>query len=216
MPTICSLPVSRPGETRLRCQARYGNLRIIGGQAHVALARLHADFNVVMVTDDTGAAPHVVAHAIEHLCWPADQWRFPSVGALLSLRDATMPYPVDLQVANGPTHAKLGGTVQDPLNFAGTDLKLELAGTDMEQAVAVDRHRLSEEPHRPRSKAIWTIPMASSTFATSSDSLDRATCEGTHRGRSRPEASRGDCRCHVPAGRSRRSSAASSAPSPGG
>jgi AsmA family protein len=43
---------------------------------------------------------------------------------LLSLRDATMPYPVDLQVANGPTHVKLVGTVQDPLKFAGTDLKL--------------------------------------------------------------------------------------------
>jgi hypothetical protein len=39
---------------------------------------------------------------------------------LLSLRDATMPYPVDLQVANGPTHDQLVGTVQDPLKFAGT------------------------------------------------------------------------------------------------
>jgi AsmA family protein len=112
--------------------AKLGNLRIIGGQAHVVLARLHADFNVVMVTDDTGAAPHVVAHAIGTYAGQPINGDFVG-GALLSLRDATMPYPVDLQVANGPTHAKLVGTVQDPLNFAGTDLKLELAGTDMEQ-----------------------------------------------------------------------------------
>ena len=85
-----------------------------------------------MVTDDTGAAPHVVAHAIG--TYPGQPINGDFVGgAMLSLRDATMPYPVDLQVANGPTHAKLVGTVQDPLNFAGTDLKLELAGTDMEQ-----------------------------------------------------------------------------------
>ncbi len=112
--------------------AKLGNLRIIGGQAHVVLARLHADFNVVMVTDDTGAAPHVVAHAKGTYAGQPINGDFVG-GALLSLRDATMPYPVDLQVANGPTHAKLVGTVQDPLKFAGTELKLELAGTDMEQ-----------------------------------------------------------------------------------
>ena len=50
-------------------------------------------------------------------------------GTLLSLRDAATPYRVSLKVANGPTRATLLGSVQDPLNFTGTDLKLEIAGT---------------------------------------------------------------------------------------
>jgi uncharacterized protein involved in outer membrane biogenesis len=53
-------------------------------------------------------------------------------GTLLSLRDAAMPYPVDLKLENGPTRASLVGTVENPLSFAGADLKLELAGTNME------------------------------------------------------------------------------------
>ena len=52
-------------------------------------------------------------------------------GALLSLRDAQHPYPVDLKLANGPTHVSLAGTLTDPLTFGGADLKLELAGADM-------------------------------------------------------------------------------------
>ena len=52
-------------------------------------------------------------------------------GALLSLRDANQPYPVDLSVANGPTHVHLVGTVSDPLAFKGTDLQLDFAGPDM-------------------------------------------------------------------------------------
>ena len=52
-------------------------------------------------------------------------------GALLSLRDTANPYPVDLHLANGPTRIALVGTVENPLNFAGTNLKLELTGPNM-------------------------------------------------------------------------------------
>lgn len=52
-------------------------------------------------------------------------------GALLSLRDASKPYPVDLRVANGPTKMSLRGTLTDPLAFKGANLKLELSGPDM-------------------------------------------------------------------------------------
>ncbi|NHN85921.1 AsmA family protein [Acetobacter musti] len=52
-------------------------------------------------------------------------------GALLSLSDAKTPYPVDLSVKNGPTHATLKGTVDDPLAFRGTKLKLHFSGPDM-------------------------------------------------------------------------------------
>ncbi|WP_325684859.1 AsmA family protein [Rhodopila sp.] len=52
-------------------------------------------------------------------------------GALLTLRDATHPYPIDLEVANGPTRIHLAGTVLNPMAFAGADVKLTLSGPDM-------------------------------------------------------------------------------------
>ncbi len=53
-------------------------------------------------------------------------------GALLALRDAAAPYPVDLQLDNGPTRITLKGHIQDPIAFKGADLNLVLAGPDME------------------------------------------------------------------------------------
>ncbi len=47
------------------------------------------------------------------------------------MRDSANPYPIDAHFANGPTKVALQGTVQDPLHFAGTDLKLHLSGPDM-------------------------------------------------------------------------------------
>lgn len=52
-------------------------------------------------------------------------------GGILTLRDAAQPYPVDLRIANGPTRVTLVGTVQNPLSFAGADLKLDLSGPNM-------------------------------------------------------------------------------------
>jgi AsmA family protein len=111
--------------------AKLGSLRIIGGQAHVMLARPRADFQVTIETHDNAATPEVVAEAKGTYARQPIEASF--VGsALLALRDATIPYHVNLKVSNGPTHATLVGSVQDPLHFTGTDLKLEMAGTDME------------------------------------------------------------------------------------
>ncbi|MCQ8278682.1 AsmA family protein [Acetobacteraceae bacterium KSS8] len=52
-------------------------------------------------------------------------------GAILSLRDKTRPYPIDLQLANGPTHVRLKGTIEQPLTFGGARLSLNFAGPDM-------------------------------------------------------------------------------------
>ena len=111
--------------------AKLGNLRVTGGQMRVVLARLRADFNVVMETRDTNDKPQVVAEAKGTYAGRPINGAFLG-GALLSLRDAAMPYPVDLKLENGPTRATLVGTVENPLNFAGANLKLELAGTNME------------------------------------------------------------------------------------
>ena len=52
-------------------------------------------------------------------------------GALLSLRDAATPYPVDLHLVNGTTKASLIGTIQNPATFAGANLRVTFSGQDM-------------------------------------------------------------------------------------
>src|SRR5690606_10902986 len=52
-------------------------------------------------------------------------------GALLSLRDAEKPWPIQLKVENGPTNVTLEGTLRDPIHFQGAALRLVLAGPDM-------------------------------------------------------------------------------------
>ncbi len=113
---------------------KIGALRINDGHAHVASAKLRADFNVDIATKDeqgdkSGQPGQIVASAKGTYAGQPITAQFTG-GALLSLRDET-PYPVNLQVANGPTKVSLTGTVKDPLAFAGADLKLDLAGPDM-------------------------------------------------------------------------------------
>jgi uncharacterized protein involved in outer membrane biogenesis len=52
-------------------------------------------------------------------------------GALLSLRDPSTPYPVDLHIQNGTTLASLVGHIDDPQHFAGAHLKLSFSGQNM-------------------------------------------------------------------------------------
>ncbi len=111
--------------------ARLGRLRIRGGQAHVVLARLRADFNVAVETPGTDYTPKVVAQARGTYAGQPINANFVG-GGLLSLADAATPYAVDLKLQNGATRATLVGTVRNPLNLAGADVKLHLAGTDME------------------------------------------------------------------------------------
>jgi uncharacterized protein involved in outer membrane biogenesis len=65
-------------------------------------------------------------------------------GTLLSLRNPDEPYPVDLRLANGATHIRLKGVVQDPLKFAGADLQLELGGNNL-----ADLYKLTGIPLAP-------------------------------------------------------------------
>ncbi len=115
---------------------RLGTLRIADGHAHVRDAKLKADFNIDLETKETetgggkDGTGQIVAEAKGTYAAQPITAQFVG-GALLSLRDAAKPYPVDLKLANGPTRVSLQGTVQDPLSFAGADLKLELSGPDM-------------------------------------------------------------------------------------
>jgi uncharacterized protein involved in outer membrane biogenesis len=110
---------------------KLGQLDIAEGRVHAVVPKVKADFAIAIATQagpdgqgqlvadakGTYAAQPVTGHFVG--------------GAVLSLRDAAHPYPVDLTVANGPTHVSLAGTIADPLAFKGADLKLRLAGPDL-------------------------------------------------------------------------------------
>jgi uncharacterized protein involved in outer membrane biogenesis len=113
---------------------KIGNLRISDGQAHVVIPKLKADFALRIGTREApGTATPDSQIVVDIKGTYAGQpitGRFIG-GALLSLRDTQLPYPVDLKLANGPTHVSLTGTLTDPLTLGGANLELELAGADM-------------------------------------------------------------------------------------
>ena len=128
-----------------------GDLRIVDGKARVRLAKLRADFNMAVATQPPGATPSSSGGEATQTGNPDNQIIVGANGtyagqkiigsfiggALLSLRDNSKPYPVDLHLANGATTVSLVGTVQDPLAFLGADLKLKLVGKDMSQLYAL-------------------------------------------------------------------------------
>lgn len=110
---------------------KIGDVQITDGTAHFVDPKLKADFQLAINTvEEPGAAPKLHATAEGTYAGQPITGEFTG-GALLSLRDAAHPYPVDLQMANGPTRVSLVGTVQNPLSFEGADLRLTLQGTDM-------------------------------------------------------------------------------------
>jgi AsmA family protein len=52
-------------------------------------------------------------------------------GSILQLRDETQPYPIHIEATIGKTKASVDGTVTEPLQLAGIDLKMHLAGDDL-------------------------------------------------------------------------------------
>ena len=109
-----------------------GTLTINDGGAHVRSAPLGADFEVTIATRSggDGGKDQIVADAKGTYAKQPITAQFVG-GALLSLRDAQDPYPVDLKLANGPTTASAVGTIANPLAFAGANVTLSLAGPDM-------------------------------------------------------------------------------------
>ena len=111
--------------------AEIGNLVIVSGQAHVLVPKLRADFAVRIATRQApGMEPQLLAEA--HGTYAGQPITARMVGgAILALREANQPWPIDLRIANGPTTVSLVGSVRDPLALAGADLRLQLAGPDM-------------------------------------------------------------------------------------
>ena len=103
-----------------------GNLQIQQGVAHVRMAKEKADTTLNIATQgETLIIQGKGTYARQAIVLRA------TGGALLALRDAEQPYPVDFQLDNGPTRITLKGHIQDPLALRGADLNLVLAGPDM-------------------------------------------------------------------------------------
>jgi uncharacterized protein involved in outer membrane biogenesis len=109
---------------------KIGTVRIIDGDAHVAIPPLKADFSAKIETQGDGEAAKLVVDAKGTYAAQPITARLVG-GALLSLRDAKNPWPVELNVENGPTHVSLDGTLQDPVAVEGADVQLKLSGPDM-------------------------------------------------------------------------------------
>lgn len=120
------------GEAGAETGPKIGTLLIREGRGHVAIATLGADFGVTLATiDPPGEAPRLAGEASGTYAGQPVTARFDG-GAVLALQDATQPWPLRLEVANGPTRLTLAGTLREPLALRGADLRLEVAGPDME------------------------------------------------------------------------------------
>lgn len=50
------------------------------------------------------------------------------IGGMLSLRSKTTPFPLEVDVRNGTTRVQAAGSLQDPLNLGGLNLRLRFSG----------------------------------------------------------------------------------------
>jgi AsmA family protein len=115
---------------------RIGNLIINDGTASVIMPTYKTNFDLAVQTRPapadsklfTGGA--IVAEAHGFYAGAPITGHFIG-GALLTLRDPSIPYPIDLRVRNGATLARLVGTVDDPEHLSGAHLRLSFSGQNM-------------------------------------------------------------------------------------
>ena len=50
------------------------------------------------------------------------------IGGMLSLRSKTNPFPIQADVHNGTTRVQVAGSLQDPMNLGGLDIRLRFSG----------------------------------------------------------------------------------------
>jgi uncharacterized protein involved in outer membrane biogenesis len=113
-----------------------GNLIINDGHASVIMPKLKTNFDLAIQTQDAPAGSKLFTGSVIVVDAKGTYTNAPITGkftggALLSLRDANSPYPVDLHLVNGSTTANLTGTIDDPKDFAGAHLRLSVSGQSM-------------------------------------------------------------------------------------
>ncbi len=113
-----------------------GTLIINNGDASVVMPKLKTDFNLGIQTKDAPAGSQLFQGGEIVVDAKGTYSDAPITGtiiggALLSLRDKTMPYPVDIHLVNGTTRASVVGTIEDPASFSGANLRVMFSGQDM-------------------------------------------------------------------------------------
>jgi uncharacterized protein involved in outer membrane biogenesis len=124
-----------------------GDLQINDGHAHIVVPAVKADFTADIATSQQATDGERQIRIEEKGTYGGQPISGQAVGgALLSLREPNHPYPIDVRIANGPTKVILQGTVQNPLNFAGANLKLRLSGPDMSLLIPLTGTPLPKTP----------------------------------------------------------------------
>ena len=105
-------------------------LVITDGTARIRIAKMRADVDATISTQELDGTPKIVVTAKGRYAGQPVDAHFVGDG-LLSLELVGRPYEVDTRLQNGATKLHLWGTVQQPLEIRGADLKLDLVGKDM-------------------------------------------------------------------------------------
>jgi uncharacterized protein involved in outer membrane biogenesis len=126
------LPAQSNASAKPSPPPQIGDLAINDGTAHVIDPRMRSNFTATIATRAaSGDRPSAIVITTKGT-YAAQPVTGDFVGgALLTLREASHPYPVNIHIANGPTKVSLVGTVENPLSFAGARLKLTLSGPNM-------------------------------------------------------------------------------------
>ncbi|MTD28108.1 AsmA family protein [Erwinia sorbitola] len=68
------------------------------------------------------------------------------IGGMLSLRSQNTPFPVQADVRSGSTRVRLAGTVQDPMNPGGVDIRLRFSGDTLSSLYGLTGVLLPDTP----------------------------------------------------------------------
>ncbi len=108
-----------------------GDVAIREGVVHVHSVREQSDVTLTIATTQNEQGGSLIVdgkgtHSRQPITFHAIG------GTLLALRDASAPYPVDVELVNGGTRITLKGHINNPLALSGADLNLVLSGPNME------------------------------------------------------------------------------------
>jgi uncharacterized protein involved in outer membrane biogenesis len=86
-------------------------------------------------------------------------------GAVLSLKDQSVPYPVKAELRQGASHVSAEGTITRPAQLAAVDVKLKLAGRSLARLYEVTGVLLPETPaYSTEGRLIGTLDKNSSRW----------------------------------------------------
>ena len=119
----------RGGESRVR----YTGLWVDDGRLVFLDPRRRTDFDIALDSVSTGDASASPVDLKGKGQWAGNAFAIAGrVESPLALRQTDRPYRIDLRATAGPTRAHARGTLLDPFHLRDFDLRLRLAGQDME------------------------------------------------------------------------------------